>query len=121
MQILRATRKSRDPQETLAEANQIARVIAAATRPSAIYLFGSVAEGKPTDQSDFDFIVVMPTEESIRDGQKNLRSFRPLSKCAVDLIWMSEEDFKQKSGIGGVALIAKEDGQLLYLGQENND
>ena len=112
--MLRATRIKCDPDKALAEAFQIASRIALATKPRSIYLFGSVAEGSSTDQSDFDFLVVVRNTKDIRTAQKNLLPSRPLSKKPIDIIWMSESEFESKSQIGGIAFIAREDGKLLY-------
>ncbi len=114
MNPLRVTRKRRDPELVLVEARQIAQKIAGVVEPEAIYLFGSAAEGKATDHSDFDFLIVMPTEASIKKVGPKLRPLRPLSTFPIDFIWMSSDEFNRKRHLGGVSMIASEDGILLY-------
>lgn len=83
-------------------------------RPSALYLFGSAAHGGMTDQSDFDLLVVMAYRKSIRTAQKKFSEIRKyLPKRSYDVVWMTEEAFAKKSSIGGVSLIAREDGRRL--------
>ncbi|NBX77394.1 MAG: nucleotidyltransferase domain-containing protein, partial [Proteobacteria bacterium] len=45
-----------------------------------VILFGSAAENKMTDQSDFDFLVIHSTEDAIKSAQKSLRPHYPLSE-----------------------------------------
>ena len=119
--MLRATRQYRDRNEVMIEALRIGSTIAKAAKPLNIYLFGSVAEGKATDQSDFDFLIVVASDQAIKEAKNNLRPFRPLSSTPIDLIWMTEQEFNRKSLVGGIAMIAREDGISLDVKDLIND
>ena len=115
MEPLRVTRQKLDPQKVNEEASCVAQKIVGAVDPLAIFLFGSAGEGKATDQSDLDFLIVVKDEARQREAQRNLSRLMPLSATfAVDLIWVSESEFNRKKEIGGVCLIAWEDGKLLF-------
>ena len=51
------------PTVTLRDIREIARQIVERFHPRKVILFGSYAEGKATDDSDVDLLVVMETEE----------------------------------------------------------
>lgn len=67
----------------------LADAIANSLHPQKIYLFGSFAEGKNTENSDYDFYVVMPDDDSrnpidlIVSAQKALRHKK---RRAVDVL-----------------------------------
>ncbi len=117
MKLLRATRKSLDPAVVSAEATAIAKKIIAAAQPCALFLFGSAAEGKATDQSDFDFLAVMQDVASLAKGRAELGLMRPLSSSPVDIVWVTKNDFIRNRAVGGVCLIAWEDGKQMHLAE----
>ena len=88
--------------------------------PERIYLFGSFAEGKGTDDSDFDFYIVM------KDGVGNLtdltaeayRAIRKVRTRAVDLILGTESRFEERKNSLTIEHEVAEKGVLLY-GKEN--
>jgi len=59
MRFLRVTRKPLDPEFQKAEILRITEIISTTINPVAIYCFGSASEGKATDQSDFDFLIIL--------------------------------------------------------------
>ena len=97
-----------------AEIDSVVRLLLGAVSPIQLILFGSACEGKLTDQSDLDFLVVVETEELIIEAQKSLRSLMPLSRFPVDLVWVTRDRFERMKNVGGVCLIAHEDGRVHY-------
>ena len=57
----------------------IVHSIANRIKPIKIYLFGSFAEGKNTQESDYDFYVIMPDEEK--------RNMLDVASEAYDSVW----------------------------------
>jgi predicted nucleotidyltransferase len=119
MRPLRVTRKALDPEFQKTEILRITGRIAITVKPFAIFSFGSASEGKATDQSDFDFLIVMDDSASLRDVRLALRPYLPLSQFPVDLIWKKKSDFLKQREIGGISLVAWEDGICTYSCDDN--
>ena len=114
MNPLKLTRKKLAETLVESELQQIVQFFSSVIKPVSLYLFGSASEGKMTDQSDYDLLVIVPTLEAIRPAQKSFSKGRPeLPKRAFDVVWLTEEDFNRKKEIGGVALIAATEGRRL--------
>lgn len=96
------------------EISRINEQLIAAVSPEKIYVFGSSAQGRMTDHSDFDFLIIMPSNAAIIEGQKNLRTFYPLSQYPVDLVWATQARFETIKDIGGVCFVAVREGRCLY-------
>ncbi|MFM8314945.1 MAG: nucleotidyltransferase domain-containing protein [Deltaproteobacteria bacterium] len=114
MKPLRVTRKLLGPEFQKAEIIRITKVISSAVNPQAIYCFGSASEGKATDQSDFDFLIVLDDSASIQKERLNLRPHLPISTFPVDIIWKKKSEFIKQREVGGVSLVAFEDGICTY-------
>ena len=111
-----AVTKQAIPREIIEkELQQVAQVLIKLT-PMYLYLFGSAATKKLTDQSDMDFLLVFKDKETLRMAQKALGPQYPLSEISVDLVWMTRDEFQQKKNLGGVAFEAFNSGELLYEG-----
>lgn len=119
MQFLRCTRKLLDTNWVNHEAQRIVALIAG-SKPIKIILFGSAAENKMTDQSDFDYLVIHSNHEAIKRAQHNLRPYYPLSKYPVDIIWVTETEFKTKCDVGGICFVAAREGKVLYQSKDPN-
>ena len=111
---LRCTRKPLDPIWVDQEASVIGKTLSSLDGVEEIFWFGSSAEGKMTDQSDFDFLLVVAASEQIRPAQKQLRSLLPLSRYPVDIVWVERSRFDKMKRMGGVCLIAFEDGRKIF-------
>lgn len=73
---------------------QAVKKIAAALKPEKIILFGSYAYGNPTPDSDVDLLVIMETEESIKDRYLTVgRLLRP-RQFPVDIIVKTPQEIK---------------------------
>ncbi len=73
------------------------------------YLFGSAAQNKNTVDSDLDLLVIVPDGSEIKSYYEVVNSafFSPV---AVDWIFITESEFNKNSEIGGISMIAKQQG-----------
>ena len=84
--------------------------------PEKIYLFGSFAEGKERDDSDYDFYIV------VKDGTENIvdltaeayKSIRDVRSRAVDIIINTESRFEKRKLRMGIENEVMNKGVLLY-------
>jgi len=114
MRFLRVTRKPLDPEFQKAEILRITEIISTTINPVAIYCFGSASEGKATDQSDFDFLIILDDPASVQQARGKLRPYLPLSEFPVDIIWKRKRDFLKHKAIGGISMVASEDGVCTF-------
>lgn len=80
----------------------LANCIANELNPLRIYLFGSFAEGKNTEDSDYDFYVVMPDDNKINGlelASNALRSMRHKMNRSVDVLVHNKKIFKKRSNM----------------------
>lgn len=85
--------------------------------PLKIYLFGSMAEGKGNEDSDFDFYIVV--DDSQKDmlalTEKAYKVIRFKQKRAVDIIVNTKKEFDiRKDKSASVEREVEEKGVLLY-------
>lgn len=81
--------------------------------PTRVILFGSATTANFYDESDFDFLVVLQSQDEVKRAWKELKKVRPVSKRPLDVIFRSEDDFKLGFA-GGASLMAQESGRVLY-------
>lgn len=89
------------------------------TRPTMVWLFGSMARGEATVNSDIDLLLVYEDETSVRIAREQIyRDLKaPLTSLPSDLIFVTREEFERKSLMGGVCFIAKHEGVDLLKGR----
>ena len=84
--------------------------------PKKIYLFGSYAKGTATEDSDFDFYII------VKDGTENLmeltaeayKAIRDVRSRAVDIIIGTENRFESRKNRMGIENEVARKGVLLY-------
>ncbi len=84
--------------------------------PKKIYLFGSYAKGTATEDSDFDFYII------VKDGTENLmdltaeayKAIRDVRSRAVDIIIGTESRFESRKNRMGIENEVASKGVLLY-------
>ena len=99
--------------DQLAQAAQ--RVVAAASRPATVIVFGSYARGDADEGSDLDLIVVEP--DLVDKGAEYLRLKAALGRMGVgvDLLLFSRHDFERRSQVPGtLPYWAKKEGKVLH-------
>ena len=84
--------------------------------PIKIYLFGSFAEGKQNDNSDFDFyIVVNDSEKDIVDLTiRAYKSIRKIKQRPVDIVVSTRQRFEERKEIPSVENEVVSKGVLIY-------
>lgn len=84
--------------------------------PKKIYLFGSFAKDTYTDESDYDFYIVVPDDagDKIELSQKVYKSLRGIRKRPVDIIVGYETSFNKRVRENTLEKIVKQEGVLLY-------
>ena len=90
-------------------------ILADAARPLKIILFGSYAQGAPTEESDVDLLVI---ERNVSDKLGEMvrlrRLLRPL-RIPVDVLVYSEEEVREWGHLPGTALYwALKQGKVLH-------
>lgn len=100
------------PQSTIQEAVDILRK---AADPVKIMLFGSYAQGRPSEDSDLDILVI---EKELRTRRKEMvrlrRLLRPL-RIPVDVIVVSEKVFNEWATTpGNIFYEAASEGRVMF-------
>jgi predicted nucleotidyltransferase len=93
------------------------RLIAAASSPARVILFGSYARGTATEDSDLDLMVIEQTlqEQARADEYLRLRKAIGGIGVGVDLLIYPLAEFERRSQVPGTVLFeARMDGQVLH-------
>lgn len=84
--------------------------------PLKIYLFGSYAWGKPTKDSDLDFIVIVSSSKkhSYERAVKGYHALRDMTIPKDILVFTKREFDKHSEDVTTLCYKAKHDGKLIY-------
>ena len=83
--------------------------------PEKIYLFGSYADGKATDDSDIDFVVVMDSELAPHQRNVALKRLFPGRSFSLDAFVYTPQEFARYRDIPGTIVYnATRHGRLLH-------
>ena len=87
-----------------------------ALRPERIYLFGSRARGDSGEDSDYDFMVVVPDSDlpPHRRAQLAHLALRDVRLAADILVWTRQEFDRFLPVVGSLAATILREGRLLY-------
>ena len=99
-----------------AEIEELKQRLVSQLSPVSLYLFGSYADESYTDDSDFDFYVI------VKDSEKDLaaltakayRSIRDVKKRPVDILVGTQSRFEQRKVLSTVENEVFRKGVLLY-------
>lgn len=84
---------------SMQQINDIGRMIGNRFHPQRVILFGSYADGHPTEDSDVDLLVVMPVKDSQVDQSVEIRlSVR--APFPMDLLVRTPEKIKERLSMG---------------------
>lgn len=79
-----------------------------------VFIFGSAARREMKSTSDLDIAVIVPNEDLIKSTRKSLVSLCSyLEGLPVDLVVYDKTYFEEKSQIGGLPFVIREEGQKL--------
>jgi len=100
--------------------NEFVSLVAEATNPDKIILFGSYAYGTPSDESDLDLLVIKNGKELTRDDEADLevavydmRKNRRL-KTRYNVFFRTDEQVEKSLETGGAFVDAVKRGRLVY-------
>ncbi len=98
-----------------ADIDQMKERIAQAMQPEKIYLFGSYAENRATDDSDVDLVVVMESELAPHRRNVALKRLFPRRSFSLDAFVYTPLEFARYKDIPGTIVYnATHHGKLLY-------
>lgn len=86
--------------------------------PSRVYLFGSASRGEMTDASDLDFLIVVPDDAPLRELKSRYYRSPGPRVTPVDAVFVTESEFRTRSGVGGVCMVCAQEGRLLHPNPE---
>lgn len=99
------------------EIEELKNTIVKNLHPKKVYLFGSFAEGRATDDSDYDFYIVVNDSERdmIHLTAKAYKAIRDKQYRPVDIIINTEKTFdERKSMVSSLENEVGKKGVLLY-------
>lgn len=101
------------------EINNIMNRLQSVIMPKRIYLFGSFAKDTYTDDSDYDFYLVVPDDagDRIEISQRAYKSLRGVRKHPVDIVVGYESAFNRRINENTLESIVAQEGILLYVEQ----
>ena len=84
--------------------------------PLRVYLFGSFAEGRQNDDSDYDFYIVVndDTKDIISTTAQAYKSVRRAKTRPVDIVVGTSSRFESRKGIPSLESEVYRNGVLLY-------
>ncbi len=95
--------------------DQLKERIAQTMHPEKIYLFGSYAHGKATDESDVDLVVVMDSELTPHQRNVAVKRLFPLRSFSLDAFVYTPQEFARYRDIPGTIVYdAAHNGRLLH-------
>ena len=95
--------------------DQMARRIAEMFHPEKIILFGSMATGERTSDSDVDLLVIVRTVDDRRKLRIEIHRAVTGMGLPKDIVVLTSDEFERKRKIPGtVAYPADRDGRVLY-------
>ena len=95
----------------------VERMVASATRPLKVILFGSFARGDADEGSDVDLLVVERGQEDKANEYLRLKQAIGRIGVGVDLLVYTEDEFEMRSQVPGtVAYWARHEGKVLHDG-----
>lgn len=84
--------------------------------PLEIYLFGSYAWGKPTDESDLDLLIVVSRSKK-HSYERAIKGYHALRDMTIskDILVLTKKEFdKSSADVTTLSYKTKHDGKLLY-------
>ena len=95
--------------------NEITKRIVGHFKPQKIILFGSYANGTPTEESDLDLLIIKDSDIPSRLQNRKVRKMLSDLKIPVDVIVKTSEEFQTyKDIIGTVIYPANKFGKVIY-------
>jgi uncharacterized protein len=95
--------------------DEMVRKIVDLFHPEKIILFGSYARNEFTEDSDFDFLIVMPVENTQRQKANEIDLALADRTIPIDIIVVTPEQYEsRKNLIGTIINVAANEGRIIY-------
>jgi len=105
---------------TQEQINEITKRIVRNFKPQRIILFGSYANGTPTEQSDLDLLIIKDSEFPSRLQNRKVRKILSGLRVPVDVTVKTPEEFQTyKDIIGTIIYPANKFGKVIYESGQN--
>lgn len=93
----------------------ILRVCAASgCSPARVIAFGSAGRGELREDSDIDLAILFADETQFRNGRDAVRKAPREDMWPLDLLFYTVDDFELRAGSGGVCMLVRNEGRVLY-------
>ena len=100
---------------TQEQINEVIKRILESLKPQKIILFGSYAEGKATEESDLDLLIVKESNLPSRFLNRKARQILSDLRIPVDVIVKTPKEFETyKNVIGTIIYPANRFGKIIY-------
>ena len=103
----------RTEQELLIEAFR--RLLANFAGIKSLYLIGSASTLQMTDASDLDFVAIFESESAKETAKKRFYTSPRPADWPCDVLWYTLSEFEARSKVGGICMIAAQDGVKMDL------
>ncbi|MBM4252111.1 MAG: nucleotidyltransferase domain-containing protein [Deltaproteobacteria bacterium] len=88
--------------------------ITAVSMPTAIYVFGSMASGQASVESDIDLLVIYPDEATARAAQTAVLRLKCPCSVAADIIFIDVAAWWQRRRYSPLIETVQTEGKLVY-------
>jgi len=106
---------------TQEQINEIGRRIVRNFKPEKIILFGSYANGTPTEESDLDLLIIKDSHFPSRLQNRKVRKILSDLRVPVDVIVKTPEEFRTyKDIVGTIIYPANKFGKVIYESGRNH-
>jgi len=100
---------------TQKQINEITKRIVKKFKPQKIILFGSYANGTPTEESDLDLLVIKDSNSPSHLQNRKIRRFLSDLRIPIDVIVKTPEEYSTyKDIIGTIIYPANKFGKVIY-------
>jgi predicted nucleotidyltransferase len=100
---------------TQEQINEITKRIVGHFKPQKIILFGSYANGTPTEESDLDLLIIKDSHTPSRHQNRKVRQMLSDLRVPVDIIVKTPKEFQTyKDIIGTIIYPANKFGKVIY-------
>lgn len=82
--------------------------------PVRVIAFGSAGRGELREDSDIDIAVLFADERQLRCGRDAVRTAAREDMWPLDLLFYTTEEFESRAQGGGVCMLVRNEGRVLY-------
>jgi hypothetical protein len=110
--------KKRDPKEVGIAIEAYIKQITTCTEPLAIYLFGSLARGEGSIESDIDLLIIYSHQAEARAAQKTILREPSPYPIPADLICIDRDSWDGIHRYSHLVDLVKEEGKLVFASSD---